>query len=64
MAKFEGTPEEMAAFEKGVATERERFLKILKKFHENFGSGDIAESTTMMEIRYMYNFIMETRPLK
>lgn len=64
MAKFEGTPEEMAAYEKGVADERERFLKILKKFHQNFGAGDIAQSTTTMEIRYMYEFIMNSRPLK
>lgn len=64
MAKFEGTPEEMIAFEKGVAAERERFLKILKKFHENFGSGPIEDSNAAMEIRYMYNFIMDTRPLK
>lgn len=64
MAKFEGTPEEMAAFEKGIAFERERFIKIIKKFHENFGSGDIAESNTMMEIKYMYNFVMDSRPLK
>ncbi len=64
MAKFEGTPEEMAAYERGIADERERIVKILKKFHQTFGSGDISESSTMMETTYMYNFIMDTRPVK
>jgi hypothetical protein len=64
MAKFEGTPEEMAAYQKGIEAERERILKILRKFHQTFGSGDIAESTTMMETKYMYNFIIDARPVK
>ena len=65
MAKFEGTPEEMAAYEKGLSDERERMLKILKKYHATFGTGeDISESTTIMQVKYMYNFIIESRPLK
>lgn len=63
MAKkeFEGTPEEVAAYKQGVADERERLVKILKKYHDTFGSGDIETSTTMMRIEYMYNFIIEKR---
>lgn len=65
MAKFEGTPEEMAAYEKGIEAERERMLKILDKFHDNFGGDEeISESKTSMQIKYMYNFIMDVRPVK
>jgi hypothetical protein len=59
--KFTGTPEEVAAFEKGIEFERERLLKVLKKYHENFGKGSIEESDAMMQIRYMYNFVIEAR---
>jgi iron uptake system EfeUOB component EfeO/EfeM len=63
MAKkeFVGTPEEVAAYKQGIADERERLVKILKKYHDTFGSGDIETSTAMMRIEYMYNFIIETR---
>lgn len=55
----------MAAYEKGVEDERERFMKILQKFHNTFGKGeDISESTTSMSVKYMYNFIIESRPVK
>lgn len=65
MIKFEGTPEENIAYEKGIADERERMLKILKKYHSTFGAGeDVSESTTVMQVKYMYNFIIESRPLK
>jgi hypothetical protein len=59
--KFEGTPEEVAAYEQGIADERERLLKILTKYHENFGSGDLENSDTMMQVKYVYNFIIEAR---
>lgn len=59
--KFEGTPEEVAAFEKGIEWERERLLKVLKKYHENFGKGPIETSDTMMQVRYMYDFVVEKR---
>lgn len=63
MAKkeFIGTPEEVAAYNQGVADERDRFLKILKKYHDTFGSGDLEHSDTMMQVQYMYNFVVEKR---
>jgi hypothetical protein len=63
MAKkeFIGTPEEVAAYNQGVADERDRLLKILTKYHENFGSGNIENSDTMMQVQYMYNFVIEKR---
>jgi hypothetical protein len=65
MAKtFEGTPEEVAAYEQGKLEERERMLKILKKYHDNFGkSEDIETSQAMMQVQYMYNFIVDARPV-
>ena len=59
--KFEGTPEEVAAFEAGIAFERERLLKVLTKYHQTFGSGPIEQSDAAMHIKYMYGFVMETR---
>ena len=59
----EGTPE-YEAFEAGVAAERLRLRKILEKYHNTFGSGHIEESSTKMEIRYMYDYIIESRSLK
>lgn len=65
MAKFSGTPEEEAAYLKGVEDERERMLKVLKKYHDTFGGDeDISKSSTSMNIEYMYNFIVESRPVK
>lgn len=55
----------MAAYQQGVDDERNRMLKILKKFHETFGGDeDVSESKTSMNINYMYNFIVESRPVK
>jgi hypothetical protein len=62
--KYDEGTSEYDAFEAGVAAERARFLKILEKYHQTFGSGDIAESTTKMEIRYVYEFAAEKRTLK
>lgn len=63
--KFTGTPEEEAAYQKGVQDERDRMLKILVKFHDTFGKEeDISKSETSMKVAYMYNFIVESRPVK
>lgn len=59
--KFEGTPEEVAAFEAGIAFERDRLLKVLTKYHEMFGKGPIEDSEAAMQIRYMYGFVVEKR---
>ncbi len=59
----EGTPE-FDAFEAGVAAERERLVKILERYHNTFGEGDLKDSTTKMEIKYMYQFATEARSLK
>lgn len=59
----EGTPE-FEAFEAGIEAERTRLRKILEKYHKTFGSGSMEESTTKMEIRYIYEFISEIRTLK
>lgn len=62
--KFEeGTPE-YEAFEAGVAAERLRLRKILEKYHNTFGSGNVEDSSTKMEIRYMYDYVNESRSLK
>jgi hypothetical protein len=59
----EGTPE-YEAFEAGIQAERLRLRKILEKYHTTFGSGDINQSSTKMEIRYMYDYVNESRSLK
>jgi hypothetical protein len=65
LAKFSGTPEEMIAYNQGVADERDRMLKILTKYHSTFGKTESLEvSDASMLIKYMYNFIVESRPVK
>ena len=59
----EGTPE-YKAFEEGVEAERTRLVKILTKYHQTFGSGDITESETTMQIKNLYEFATEARTLK
>lgn len=59
----EGTPE-YEAFEAGVSAERERMMKVLKVYHQRFGKGEIAESESTMQIRYVYEFVNESRKLK
>lgn len=55
----------MAAYEQGVTDERDRMLKILVKYHSTFGKTEsVEESDAMMLIKYMYNFIVESRPVK
>lgn len=59
----EGTPE-YEAFEAGVEAERTRLKKVLEKYHQTFGQGDITQSNAKMEIRYLYDYVLETRSLK
>ena len=56
----EGTPE-YDLFMQGVEAERLRLKQILEKYHQNFGTGPIEESDTMMKIMNMYNFVVEKR---
>jgi hypothetical protein len=56
----EGTPE-YEVFMQGVEAERLRLKQILEKYHENFGTGPIDQSETMMRIMHVYNFIVEKR---
>ena len=59
----EGTPE-YEAFEAGVASERERMMKVLKVYHQRFGQGEISESESTMQIRYVYEFVNAVRTTK
>ena len=59
----EGTPE-FEAFEAGVEAERTRLNKVLAVYHKRFGQGEINESETAMQIRYMYEYVNESRSLK
>lgn len=59
----EGTPE-YEAFNAGVESERIRLKKVLEKYHQTFGKGDITQSDAKMEIRYLYDYVAETRSLK
>lgn len=61
----EGSPEAIA-FEEGAEVERNRLRKVLDKYHKTFCGGDILdhECTKTMEIRYMYDFVVEARSLK
>lgn len=59
----EGTPE-YEAFEAGVAAERVRLNKVLEVYHKRFGTGELKESETAMQIKYMYDYVNESRSLK
>jgi len=59
----EGTPE-YEAFEAGVTAERNRLLKVLEKYHRTFGEGTLEQSNTTMQLRYMYDYVNESRSLK
>ncbi len=59
----EGT-QEFDIFEAGVAAERDRLVKILERYHNTFGEGDLKNSSTKMEIRYMYQFATEAKTVK
>jgi hypothetical protein len=56
------TPEELSDYERGVADERDRLLKVLLKFHQTFGTDEPIESSQVsMQIKYMYEFVIEKR---
>jgi len=59
----EGTPE-YEAFEAGVQAERTRLMKVLEKYHRTFGTGNLEESETTMQLKYMYDYVNESRSLK
>lgn len=59
----EGTPE-YEAFNAGAESERIRLKKVLEKYHQTFGKGDITQSDSQMQIRYLYDYVAETRSLK
>lgn len=59
----EGTPE-YEAFEAGVESERERMMKVLNVYHQRFGQGEISESESTMQIRYVYEFVNAVRTTK
>lgn len=61
----EGTPEYLA-FEEGLEAERVRLLKVLEKYHRTFCTGDLSdhECSKTMQIKYLYDYIIESRSLK
>jgi hypothetical protein len=59
----EGTPE-YEAFEAGVSSERERMMKVINVYHKRFGEGEISESKSTMELRYIYEFVNASRTTK
>lgn len=61
----EGTPE-YEAFEAGVGSERARILKIVEKYHRTFCNGEITDHDCdkTMQIRYLHEFVTESRTLK
>lgn len=64
MSKYEEGSEAEAIYQEGVQDERLRLRKVLEKYHQTFGQGDIKESSAKMEIRYLYDYVMESRSLK
>ena len=62
----EGSPEDLA-YNEGVDSERARLLKVLNKYHSTFCSGELSDHMNCdktMQIRYLYEFIAESRKLK
>lgn len=61
----EGTPE-YSAFEQGVEAERARIIKIVEKYHRTFCNGDLTdhECDKTMQMRYLYEFVTESKTLK
>ena len=61
----EGTPE-YKAFEAGIQAERARVIKIVEKYHRTFCNGDLTdhECDKTMQIRYLYQFVTESKTLK
>jgi hypothetical protein len=61
----EGTSD-FLAYEAGIEAERARLRKVLEKYHKTFCSGDLSDHACdkTMQIRYLYDFVVETRSLK
>lgn len=61
----EGTSEYLA-FEAGISAERARLQKVLEKYHKTFCGGELSDHDCdkTMQIRYLYDFVVETRSLK
>lgn len=60
------TPED-ALFEEGVQAERARLLSVMNKYHNTFCDGDLADHEDCqktMQIRYLYDFVAETKTVK
>ena len=64
----DGTPEDLI-FEEGVQAERDRLLAVLNKYHRTFckEGSELAEHmdcVKTMQIRYLYEFVAETKTVK
>ena len=62
----EGSPEQLA-YLAGIERERIRLTKVLNTYHKRFCEGlieDHPECKKTMEIRYLYEFIEESKTLK
>ncbi len=62
------TPED-AFFEEGVQAERARLLAVLNKYHRTFCKNenelaDHMDCDKTMQIRYLYEFVAETKTVK
>lgn len=67
MSRYEEGSEAEAIFQEGAESERTRLMKVLNTYHKRFCEGlieDHADCKKTMEIRYLYEFINETRTLK
>lgn len=64
---FEVGTAEYQIFEDGVAYERARLMKVLERYHDMFCGGPLEkhlDCVKTMEIRYLYDFISESKTLK
>lgn len=64
----DGTPESVI-FEEGVQAERARLLSVMNKYHKTFcksGSelSDHVDCDKTMQIRYLYEFVSESKTVK
>jgi hypothetical protein len=67
--KYEKDTAEYQIFEEGVQAERDRLLSVLNKYHRTFckdGSelSDHLACDKTMQIRYLYEFVAETKTVK
>lgn len=66
MNKYEeGTPE-FLTFEAGREAERVRLIKVVEKYHKTFCQGTLEdhECDKTMKIKYLYDYVVESRSLK